>query len=189
MRFQLKLLLLVSLMITSGCVPVIIGGGMVAGGYTAVREKRLGDTLNDSKIDIEIKNRLYKVDHKLQSDVSAVTDHGCVLLTGVVSNPEWVGLAEREVWAVQGVSEVNNHIMVGNFSATQLVKDDYLTTACKTALLCEKDVRSVNFKIKTCDSVVYVLGIARTEEESRTVRNVIQKVKGVKKVISYIKLI
>lgn len=189
MRFQLKLLLLVSLVITSGCVPVIIGGSMVAGGYTVARDKKLGDTLNDSKIDIEIKNRLYKIDHKLQSDVSAVTDHGSVLLTGVVSNPEWVGVAEREAWAVNGVSEVNNHITVGEFSATQLVKDDYLTTACKTALLCEKNVRSVNFKIKTYDAVVYVLGIACTEEELRTVLNVVQKVKGVKKVISYAKLV
>ena len=110
-------------------------------------------------------------------------------MTGVVSNPEWVGVAEREAWAVNGVSEVNNHITVGEFSATQLVKDDYLTTACKTALLCEKNVRSVNFKIKTYDAVVYVLGIARTEEELRTVLNVVQKVKGVKKVISYAKLV
>lgn len=188
MRFQLKVLLLVSILISSGCVPVIVGGGMVAGGYTAIREKKVGDTLNDSKVDIEIKNRLYKIDHKLQSDVSAVTDHGCVLLTGVVSNPEWVGVAERETWAVKGVSEVNNHIIVGRFSTTQLIKDDYLTTACKTALLCEKNVRSVNFKVKTCDSVVYILGIARTDEELTTVLNVVKKVKGVKKVVSYIKL-
>lgn len=187
MRFQLKILLLASFFITSGCVPVMVGSGMVAGGYTVMREKKVGDTLNDSKIDIEIKNRLYKVDHKLQSDVSAVTDHGSVLLTGVVSNPEWVGVAEREAWAIKGVSEVNNHITVGEFSAGQLVKDDYLTTACKTALLCDKNIRSVNFKIKTCNSVVYVLGIARTDEELRMALNIIQKVKGVQKVVSYVK--
>ena len=47
----------------------------------------------------------------------------------------------------------------------------------------------MNFKIKTYDAVVYVLGIARTEEELRTVLNVVQKVKGVKKVVSYAKLV
>ena len=189
MRFQLWSLLLASSFFVSGCVPVMLGGGMVAGGYTAMRDKKIGDSLNDSKIDLEIKNRLYRIDRKLQSDVSAIADHGSVLLTGVVSNPEWVDIAEKEAWAVNGVLEVNNHITIGEFSATQLVKDDYLTTACKTALLCEKTVRSVNYKIKTYDSVVYVLGISRTEEELRSALSAIQRVKGIKKVVSYVKLI
>lgn len=189
MRFQLRILLLTSSILVSGCAPVIIGGGIVAGGYTALREKNLGDSLNDSKIDTQVKNRLYKISPKLQSEVSVVTDHGCVLLTGVVSNPEWSSVSEKEAWSVKGVQEVNNHITTGNFSASQLLKDDYLTTACKTALLCNKDIRSVNFKIKTYDAVVYVLGVARTEEELTKALNAIQKVKGVKKVVSYVKLI
>ena len=189
MRFQLKILLLAGSLIVSSCVPVIVGGGMVAGGYTTFRDKKLGDSMNDSKIDLEMKNKLYKVSPKLQSEVSAVTDHGCVLLTGVVSNPEWAGTAEKEAWTIKGVVEVNNHITTGKFSASQLIKDDYLTTACKTALLCNKNVKSVNYKIKTYDSVVYVLGIARTEAELTEALNAVQKVKGVKKVVSYVKLI
>ncbi len=189
MRFQLKVLLLANSILITGCVPVMVGGGMVAGSYTAARDKKLGDSLNDAKIDAEIKNRLYKIDHKLQSDVSAVTDHGCVLLTGVVSNPEWVSVAEKEAWAVNGVVEVNNHITTGDFSASQLIKDDYLTTACKSSLLCTKDVKSINYKIKTYDSVVYVLGIAKSQEELEKALNSVQKVKGVKKVVSYVKLI
>ncbi len=186
MRFQLGILLLTSPIFVTGCIPVMLGGGVAAGGYAALRDKKVGDSLNDSKIDITMKNRLYKINHKLQSDVSAVADHGCVLLTGVVSDPEWVNIAEREAWAIDGVVEVNNHITVGEYSATQLAKDDYLTTACKTALLCDKNIRSVNYKIKTCDSVVYVLGIARTEEELKLALNIVQKVKGVKKVVSYV---
>ena len=189
MRFQLTNLLLASSFFVSGCVPVMIGGGMMAGGYTVLRDKKIGDSLNDSKIDIEIKNKLYRINHKLQSDVSAVTDHGAVLLTGVVTDPEWVNIAEREAWSVNGVIEVNNHITVGDFSASQLVKDDYLTTACKTSLLCHKNIRSVNYKIKTYNSVVYILGLARTQEELHAVLDIIQKVKGVKKVVSDIKLI
>lgn len=188
MRFPLKTLLLVSPFLLSSCVPVIIGGGMVSGGYTMMREKNFGDSINDSKIDLEIKNRLYKIDARLQSEVSAVTDHGCVLLTGIVSNPEWVSLAEKEAWSVRGVLEVNNHITSGELQASQLIKDDYLTTACKTALLCSSDIRSVNFKIKTYDSVVYVLGIARTETEMHKTLDIVRKVKGVQKVVSYIKL-
>ncbi|MBQ7524763.1 MAG: hypothetical protein IJT08_04115, partial [Alphaproteobacteria bacterium] len=66
--------MLVSSVFLSGCVPVIVGGGMVAGSYTALREKKIGDSLSDSKIDIEIKKKLYAIDPKLYSDVSVVTD-------------------------------------------------------------------------------------------------------------------
>ena len=54
MHFQLTNLLLASSFFVSGCVPVMIGGGMMAGGYTVLRDKKIGDSLNDSKIDIEI---------------------------------------------------------------------------------------------------------------------------------------
>ena len=186
MRFQWTSLLLANSVFLSGCTTISIGAG-IGGGYTAFRDKKLGDSINDSKIDIEIKERLYKIDHKLQSDVSAVADRGCVLLTGVVSNPEYVSIAEKEAWAVNGVIEVNNHITVGEFSASDLVKDNYITTACKTALLSRKNVKSVNYKIKTYASIVYVLGIARSDDELKIALDAIQKVKGVKKVVSYVK--
>ena len=182
--------MLVSIAVSlSGCVPVIVGGGLVTGGYTALRDKKIGDSLSDSKMDIEIKQKLYKVDHKLFSEVSAVTDHGCVLLTGAVSNPEWVSIAEKEVWSVKGVLEVNNHIISGEeVLVSQVVKDDFITSACKSALICKKEVRSVNYKIKTYNAVVYVTGIARTEEELNITLSTLQKISGVKKVVSYVKL-
>lgn len=190
MHFKLKILLLLSFSIfITGCVPVIVGGGMVAGGYTALRDKNLGNSLSDSKIDMLIKQKLYKIDHNLFSQVSIVTDYGCVLLTGSVTNPEWVNIAEREAWSVRGVTEVNNHITVSeNEDPGQLVKDDFITSTCRSALVCKKEVRSVNYKIKTMNGIVYVLGIARTQEELDVALSTIQKISGVKKVISYVKV-
>lgn len=190
MRFQLKTLLLLSLsVLLSGCVPVIVGGSLVTGGYTALRDKKLGDSLSDSKMDIEIKQKLYKVDPRLFSEVSAVTDHGSVLLTGSVSNPEWVSVAEREAWSVKGVLEVNNNIISGEeIPASQIIKDDFITSTCRSALICKKEVRSVNYKIKTYNAVVYVTGIARTEEELNVALTTLQKISGVKKVVSYVRL-
>jgi len=173
----------------TGCVPVIVGGGMIAGGYTALRDKNVGNSLSDSKIDMLIKQRLYKIDHNLFSHVSVVTDYGCVLLTGSVPNPEWINIAEKEAWSVRGVTEVNNHITVSeNEDPGQLVKDDFITSTCRSALICKKEVRSVNYKIKTMNGIVYVLGIARTQEELEIALSTIQKISGVKKVISYVKV-
>jgi osmotically-inducible protein OsmY len=169
--------------------PVIVGSGMVACGYTTLRDKKMGDSLNDSKIDIAIKKRLYAVDSKLFSEVSAVTNQGCVLLTGVVSNPEWGGIAEREAWQVDGVVAVDNNVTSGEeLSPGQIVKDGFITSSCRSSLLCAFSVRSVNYKLKTADGVVYVTGVARTEEELNTVLSKLQNVSGVKKVVSYVSI-
>lgn len=190
MHFNLKTLLLISgCLIFTGCVPVIIGGGMVAGGYTALRDKNVGNSLTDSKIDVSIKQKLYKISPKLFSQVSVVTDYGCVLLTGTVTNPDWVSVAEREAWSVKGVSEVNNHISVAEKeNPGQIIKDDFITSTCRSALVCKKEIRSVNYKIKTMDGIVYIMGIARSQEELQIVLSTIQKISGVKKVVSYIKV-
>ncbi|MDR1365077.1 MAG: BON domain-containing protein, partial [Holosporales bacterium] len=92
--------------VTVGCVPILIGGSVAGGGYIAARDKGVGESISDAKLDTVIKNRLYKVSSKLFSEVSAVANDGVVLLTGVVTNQEWVTLAEKEVWAVKGVKGV-----------------------------------------------------------------------------------
>ena len=190
MHFNFKTLLLFSVpILITGCVPVIVGGGMVAGGYTALRDKNVGNSISDTKIDMVIKQKLYKIDPNLFSQVSVITDYGCVLLTGIVTNPDWVNIAEREAWSVRGVTEVNNHIVVSDREDPgQVVKDDFITSTCRSALVCKKEVRSVNYKLKTMNGIVYVLGIARTQEELDIALSTIQKISGVKKVISYVKV-
>ncbi|MDR1390943.1 MAG: BON domain-containing protein [Holosporales bacterium] len=168
---------------------MIIGGGVITGGYVGLRDKKIGDSLSDSSLDARIKQRLYKVSPKLFSEVSVVTDRGHVLLTGIVSNPDWIGIAERESWAVKGVMFVANNLTTnGEDSISQTMSDGFVTSACRSALIFKKDVRSVNYKIKTVDSVVYVRGIARTKEELAIVLSTLQKVRRVKKVVSYVEV-
>jgi osmotically-inducible protein OsmY len=168
-------------------VPVLVGGGMVAGGYTMLRDKKIGSSLNDSKLDTAVKGRLYKISPKLFSEVSAVVDNGCVLLTGSVSNPEWVGVAEREAWAVEGIVAVDNNLTFGEeISPAQTIKDGYLTSICRTTLMCTSGIHSTNYKLKTMNNVVYIRGIAKTNDELQLIFNKLQKVKGVKKVVSYV---
>ncbi|MDR2458975.1 MAG: BON domain-containing protein [Holosporales bacterium] len=175
--------------ITTGCVPVLIGGGMAGGGYIAVRDKGVGETITDAKLDTLVKSRLYKANRKLFSEVSAVASDGIVLLTGVVSNQDWVMIAEKETWAVKGVKGVRNYLRYGDeLTPGQITKDGWITTKCKTTLTVTKDVRSVNYKIKTADSVVYVAGIAQTVQERSIVLATIKQISGVKRVVSFIKI-
>jgi osmotically-inducible protein OsmY len=171
----------------TGCVPVIVGGGLAAGGYTAMRDKPIGDSITDTKIEVAIKSRLYKISPQLYSLVSVNSDEGGVLLTGVVPNPEWVDVVERESWLVDGVISVNNNVTYGEpLSVAQTLKDDLITSKVRSKILCCKGVRSVNYKIKTMDGIVYLRGVAQSEQELEFVISEIQSVSGIKKIVSYV---
>ncbi|MDR1476334.1 MAG: BON domain-containing protein [Holosporales bacterium] len=190
MRFLLRILFPVSFsVIVSGCVPILVGTGVMTGGYVVIRDKRVGDSLKDAEIEAKIKKKLYKIGPQLYSDISVVADHGCVLLTGSVHNPDWISIAEKETWATDGVVVVDNCLFAGEeISASQAMKDIYITSACRTALLCNATVKSVNYKVKTMNGVVYLLGIARSNDELKLALSKIQAISGVRKIVSYVSI-
>ncbi len=188
MLFVLRTISLFSLACAlTGCVPIIVGGMATTGGYLAVRDKSIGTSFTDTKMDAAIKSRIYKIDKQLYSDVSVSVDRGCVLLTGVVNNPEFIGRVEKEAWSVDGVKIVDNNLTAGEqIPMSQILKDGAITSACRTSLMCSSGIKSVNYKLKTTNGVVYVTGLAKSEEELNLVLSKIQKIKGVKKVVSYV---
>ena len=55
-------------------------------------------------------------------------------------------------------------------------------------MLLNHHVRSINFSVETIEGTVYVLGIARTEEELHAIREIAESVEGVSKFVSYIRV-
>ncbi|MDR0630918.1 MAG: BON domain-containing protein [Holosporales bacterium] len=172
-----------------GCAPIIIGGSMATGGYVTLRDKRIGNSLIDTQIETGIKKKLYKVSHKLYSIVSVNANNGAVILTGTVTKPEWVNIAERAAWAVEGVVSVDNNLVYGEeIPFSQIMKDGFITSSAKSKLLCSKEVKSINYKVKTMNGVVYLTGIAQSEKELDIAISEIQSIGGVKKVVSYVNI-
>ena len=185
-KMFLSLLCLSLCVALSGCVPVVVGG-IAAGGYTAMRDKNVGTSVNDTKIDAVIKTKLYKINPELYSDVSVSVDNGNVLLTGVVRHEEWIHMAEKEAWSVKGVVSVDNNISSGErLSVGRIISDGAITSNVRSSFICDTDIKSVNYKIKTMNAVVYIRGIARSEKELQAVLSRAQHAKGVKKVVSYV---
>lgn len=175
--------------LSSGCVPIIIGGGLGAGGYMAMRDKSVSESASDTKIETVVKARLYKIHPDLYSNVSVNVDDGCVLLTGVVNNESWIAIAEKEAWAVEGVVVVDNNIIFGKtLGVSTILSDAAITSKARTNLICNKDVKSVNYKIKTIDSIIYIRGMAKSQNELNSALNTLQHVSGVKKVVSYVNI-
>lgn len=193
-KMNLKIILAISsaLMLTGCVAPLLIGGGATVGAM-ATREKGLGGALSDSEISMRIKAKLYGYSRDLHAYVGVNVHDGEVLLTGSVPNGEWPDEAERITKQVYGVKNIFNHINVMKEESIKeamgsLPQDSWITSQIKSKVLFEKDIRSLNFSIKTVDSVVYLMGIARTQTELDKVVDIASHTSGVKKVINYVKV-
>ena len=58
----------------------------------------------------------------------------------------------------------------------------------RSGLIADNDIKGTNFNIQVHSGVVYLLGLARTEEELRKAAEHASLVNGVSKVISYVKM-
>lgn len=187
------LLYLLSLMLV-GCEPatLIIGGGAALGSL-ATREKGIGGTASDNWIITQVKGKIYKFSNDLYVCIEIDAQNGEVLLSGEVSNREWINDAERIAWQVKGVKQVNNHIKYVSKDKQTIgvgayTKDSFITTQIKTHLLFDMNVKSLNYSIKTVDGIVYLTGVAQNQNELDKVINYVSKVKGVQKVMNFVKI-
>lgn len=72
--------------LTTGCVPVVIGGAAAAGGFFVGQDdRRLGTITNDASITAEINGRYVKDDLVKARDINVDTYDGVVTLYGTVS--------------------------------------------------------------------------------------------------------
>lgn len=179
------------LLATTSCIPLIIGGAGVAG-YTTAQERPVGGAVDDAAIVTEVNAYfLNSPQRTLFKDVNIESVDGRVLLTGSVKTREARVEAFRLAWQPKAIKEVINEIKVDegkNFSAKQASIDAYITTQVKSKLLITKGVRSINYNVETIDNVVYLIGIARTQDEIDIVVDIARKIDQVKRVVNHVKL-
>ncbi len=188
MKFKFSFTLLLLVPVLSSCAPVIIGGGAMVGAL-ATREKGVSGTMSDSQISVAIKAKYYQFNPDLHAQVGVNVQNAEVLLTGSVSDPQWQVEAEKMAWEVNGVKQVDNHIEVSEGAGLgSIAADGLITTQVKANLLFDGDIRSLNYSVKTVGGVVYIMGLAQSQEELEKVTKYASGVKGVKKVVSYVKL-
>ena len=114
---------------------------------------------------------------------------GRVLITGRVTNPQWRVDAVRMAWQAEGVRQVINEIRVeGSEGVSGYARDKWISTQLKTALMFDRDVRSIDYNFDTVGGVVYLMGIARDQEELDLVINHARGIAYVKEVVSYVRL-
>lgn len=152
-------------------------------------DRTFGESLDDTSAATEIKTRLLGAGFNgrfMETDVAVVDRF--VLLSGRVASEEDRKEAERIAWTVGSVDEVANELVVGYWDLGRDMNDTWITEQIRMRLLADNDIKGTNFNIQVFSGNVYLLGLARTEDELRRAAEHASVVNGVKKVVSYVKM-
>lgn len=152
-------------------------------------DRTFGESLDDSSAATEIKTRLLGAGLNgrfMEVDVAVVDRF--VLLSGRVASQEDLKEAERVAWTVGSVDEVANELTVGYWDLARDMNDAWITEQIRLRLIADNDIKGTNFNIQAHSGTVYLLGLARTEDELRRAAEHASVVSGVKKVVSYVKM-
>jgi osmotically-inducible protein OsmY len=162
--------------------------GVPVGAVTTVAEDRpVREAGSDLRIKTNILTTFAEQAKGLLVDVNTDVYEGQVLLTGSVKKPEDRAKAEAIVRGINGVRQVFNDIQVteeGGFRAS--AKDFAIETKLKANLLTASGVTSINYRWRAVNGVVYLLGLARSQEELDKVLGITRQMDGVRDVVSHV---
>jgi osmotically-inducible protein OsmY len=186
------MIILCGSLLLSGCLP-IAAGTTATGSAILAQERSVGAAVDDLTIWTKIKNDMLRTDFdNLFVAVDVKVIEGRVLLAGNVPTQEGRLKAVQIAWDQSGVKEVMNEIVVDEPRGAKAIKDyttdSWITTQIKTKLLFNQDIRSINYSIETIRAIVYIMGIARDQDELDAVIDIARNVRGVERVVSYVRL-
>jgi osmotically-inducible protein OsmY len=179
------------LLLLTGCtVPGAVVGGAATAGVAASQERGFQQGVSDTWIETQVSQLLFEkqVDELFRA-VNVTVHEGRVLLTGAVKSPDLMVEAVRLSWKVEGVREVINELRVeGATGLVQDSKDLWINTQLRTRLTFAKDIAAINYSIETVNGVVYLMGIAQSQDELARVEEHARNIAGVQKVVSYVRV-
>lgn len=182
--------LMLGALLLQGCLGAAALGTVAGAGIIAAQQRPIGAAVEDMKIQSKLQRALLdEGGYSFFDDVNIEVVEGRVLLTGNVPTPEDRITAARLAWQIEGVREVGNELNVGDDSSIlDYVKDSFITTKIRPQLLVHEDIQDINYSIETLNGVVYVIGIARSQDELDLVHNIIRNTRGVSEVVSYVEV-
>ena len=152
-------------------------------------ERSFNNFVEDTIIVAQLKNAYFSNNEKIFFNVSVEVTEGRVLLTGSVEQIDERIEATKLAWGIEGVNEVINEIQISNDEGILDYADDLIMkTKINAKLLLDKDILNLNYSVEVVNGIVYLIGIAQSQEELNSVINISENTYGVENVISYVRL-
>ena len=152
-------------------------------------ERSFNNFVEDTIIVAQLKNAYFSNNEKIFFNVSVEVTEGRVLLTGSVEQIDERIEATKLAWGIEGVNEVINEIQISNDEGILDYADDLIMkTKINAKLLLDKDILNLNYSVEVVNGVVYLIGIAQSQEELNSVIIISENTYGVQDVINYVRL-
>lgn len=173
----------------SGCAPVVVGAG-VAAGTAATEERGVTGSINDTSIRTTIHAKVMGYSPNLFSKLQFKVREGRVLIIGTVDDQQHKDHVLKIVWGVGGVKEIIDEMTLAadHDPDAPVSFDSAITMKIKFNMLREKGLASRNYSVETLRGVVYLMGVAKSQDELDRVLAMIQSVDGVKRTVNCVRV-
>jgi hyperosmotically inducible protein len=147
----------------------------------------VGATITDTAITAKVKAKLMG-DHRLKkSDIGVMTTNGVVTLDGTATSSKAKSEAERVTKSIEGVKSVDNTLKVPGDNkhvrkAERAVSDSWITAKVKSEILADSASKGFEVRVTTKHGVVILKGTLANQDAIDHVKDIAEKVKGVKSV-------
>jgi len=183
-----RLVYLIAALVIAGCSPTTLS--LTADGiYAASEERTLEDVAHDNGIKLEINKLLLEDGLGLFKDVGTVVYRRHVYLLGDVEKAEDKARAGAIARMPEKVSGVTNDIQVtsrGGIGA--LVDDIVIEKVIQTDFLFDTVIDSSNFRVRSVNGVVYLIGHAESQTELSKAVAIIDARDDVRRIVNYVKV-
>tara|TARA_B100000686_G_C16481014_1_gene807053 strand:+ start:23 stop:625 length:603 start_codon:yes stop_codon:yes gene_type:complete len=187
--YKLNILFLLLFFLFSHCTPPMAIGTASTAIAVSTEERSLGEFVDDTLIKTQIKNLYFDTNEAIFFNVDVEVTQGRVLLTGTVEDSDLRIEATRIAWGIEGVKTVINELQISNDDSILSFADDLvITTKIKGKLLLNSESPYMNYTVETVNGIVYIIGIARSEEERQSVIDLSKDIYGVVEVVDYINI-
>lgn len=175
---MMKSLIPMLMMLISGCSNL---------GFIPSQTRDFSTTVTDSRIKLNLLDKWRALKSTSRAKPVMIVHKGRVLIAGRI--PEVAQQIEtvRLAWETEGVREVIDKMTVGEpLTFAEYSHDSLISSKLKTSLTFNPNIFSTNFEYKTFESIIYLLGTAKTEDERLLVVQAARNVSSVKDVVYYI---
>ena len=143
-----------------------LSASFVAGCSTIPSERSIGRQLDDTNASLSIKSAMLRTEGYALDGVDVEVTEGIALLTGHVPREVDRRMAECLAWSSVAVRNVANEVAIAaSPTVRDRTRDSEVTARVNSALISDREVRSINFNVETRDGTVYLLGLARNQAE------------------------
>ena len=184
------IIIILLIFLANSCVGTSSQGVFGTGVSIAFDPRSVGTQIDDNIMEKNLIARLLVKDKKYLLSINTKVLDGRIFITGAVDNPEEKLQITKAAWETKGVRSVKNDIIIKNeFNFQQSAKDLLITSQLRTALIFNKNIKSINYNIDTYKKKIYIYGIAQTKDELKEVIKEAKEILDVENVIASILLV